>query len=80
MNRDQREILQRLFVVATEHLETAHEAAVAGQSAGLTAKGYVEAADGLRTASQRLKALADAILVIAAHANCEPNISAEEPD
>ncbi len=79
MNRDQREILQRLFVVATELLETAHEAAVAGQAEGLTAKGYVESADCLRAASQRLKALADAILVVAAQMDCEPDISAKEP-
>ena len=79
MNRDQREILQRLFVVATELLETAHETAVAGQAEGLTAKGYVEAAERLRTASQRLMTLADAILVIAAQADCEPDLSAEEP-
>ncbi len=79
MNRDQRELLQRLFVVATELLETAHEAAIAGQAEGLTAKGYVAVTEQLRTASQRLKTLADAILVIAAQANCEPDISAEEP-
>ncbi len=79
MNRDQREILQRLFVVATEHLETAHEAAVAGQSAGLAQEDYVAAAERICTASQRLKTLADAILVIAAQADCEPDISAEEP-
>ena len=79
MNRNQREILQRLFVAATELLETAHEAAIAGQAEGLAAKGYVESADSLRAASQRLETLADAILVIAARANCEPDISAEEP-
>jgi hypothetical protein len=79
MNRDQREILQRLFVVATEHLETAHEAAVAGQSAGLAQEDYVAVANGLRTASQSLATLADAILVIAAQADCEPDIGAKDP-
>ncbi len=79
MNRDQRELLQRLFVVATELLETAHGNAVAGQTEGLTAKGYVAVAEQLRAASQRLKALADAILVIAAQADCEPDIGAKEP-
>ncbi len=79
MNRDHREILQRLFVVATELLETAHEAAVAGQAEGLAAKAYVEAADCLCAASQRVKTLADAVIVITAQTDREPEIRYEEP-
>ena len=45
----------------------------------LPGKGYVEAADCLCAASQSLATLADAILVIAAQAHCEPDISAEDP-
>ena len=39
MNDDRRELLSRLFEAATELVETAHEAAVAGQSGALAAPG-----------------------------------------
>ena len=52
---------------------------VTGQAEGLTEKGYVAVAERLRTALQKLKTLADAILVIAAQVDCEPDIGAKEP-
>ena len=44
MDSDKSELLQRLFVVATELVESAHDAATKGQSAHLTAQGYADAA------------------------------------
>ncbi len=40
MDEDHRELVRRLFAAATEMTETAHEAAIAGQSEGLIAKAY----------------------------------------
>ncbi len=38
MDEDHRELLRRLFAAATELTETAHEAAIAGQSKALAAQ------------------------------------------
>ena len=65
MDDDRRELLSRLFAAATELVETAHEAAVAGQSVALTADGYARAAHRLRAAAADAAALADAAIIIA---------------
>ncbi len=65
MDADHRELLRRLFAAATEMTETAHEAAIAGQSEALTAGDYAEAAWRLRGAARDIAALAEAATVIA---------------
>ena len=47
MDDDHRELVRRLFAVATELIETAHDAAVAGQPDQIAAKNYAEAASRL---------------------------------
>ncbi len=64
MDEDHRELVRRLFAAATEMTETAHEAAVAGQSEALTAGKYAKAAQRLRGATRRLAALAEAAAII----------------
>ena len=51
MEDDHREPVRRLFVAAAEMTETAHEAAIAGQSEALTARAYAEAAGQLEAAA-----------------------------
>ncbi len=51
MDEDHREFLRRLFAAAAEMTETAHEAAIAGQSEALTARAYAEAAPRLEAAA-----------------------------
>ncbi len=51
MDEDHRELVRRLFVAATALIETAHEAAIAGQSEALTAGAYAEAAQQLEAAA-----------------------------
>ena len=51
MDDDYREPVRRLFVAAAEITETAHEAAIAGQSEALTARAYAEAAPRLEAAA-----------------------------
>ena len=65
MDDDRRELLSRLFTAATELAETAHEAAVAGQSGMLTANGYATAARRLRAAASDAAALAEAAEIVA---------------
>ena len=65
MDDDRRELLSRLFAAATEFVETAHEAAVAGQSGALTADGYAKTARRLAAAATDAAALADAAAVVA---------------
>ncbi len=65
MDKNQRELLQLLFAEATARIETAHESAVAGQSAGLTVDDYASAARRLQATAQDIIALADAARVIA---------------
>ncbi len=65
MDDDHRELVRLLFAAATEMTETAHEAAIAGQSEALTAKAYAEAARRLRGAARSLTALTEAATVIA---------------
>ena len=72
MNDDNRELVRRLFVAATELIETAHDAAIAGQSDALADEDYAEAATRLRAAAGDVVALADAAIVIARAVSGEP--------
>ncbi len=65
MDAAQRELLRSLFAEATARIESAHESAVLGQSAELTADDYASAARRLRATAQDIIALADAALLIA---------------
>ncbi len=65
MDEDHRELLRRLFAAATELTETAHEAAITGQSEALTAGDYATAARRLRGVARDIAALAEAATVIA---------------
>ncbi len=69
MDDDQRELLRRLFVLATERLETAHEAATAGQSGDLADEGIAEAVNALQAAARDVAKLADAMTVIVGPGN-----------
>ncbi len=57
--------MRHLFAATAEITETAHEAAIAGQSEALTARDYAEAARRLRGAAGGIAALAEAAAVIA---------------
>ena len=72
MNDDNRELVRRLFVAATELIETAHDAAIPGQSDALADEDYAEAAIRLRAAAGDVVALADAAIVIARVVSGEP--------
>ncbi len=65
MDDNHRELVRRLFAAATAVIETAHEAATAGQSEALTAGHYAEAARRLQGAARDIAALAEAATVIA---------------
>ncbi len=65
MDDDHRELVRRLFVAATALIETAHDAAVAGQSGEIAGRQYAAAARRLQAAARDLAALADAAMVIA---------------
>ncbi len=73
MDEDHRELLRRLFAAATELTETAHEAAIAGQSEALTAGAYAEAAQQLEAAARSLTALAEAAAGIASPGDGDPS-------
>jgi hypothetical protein len=73
MDEDHRELVRRLFAVATEMTETAHEAAIAGQSAALTAGDYAKAAHRLQGATRSLAALAEAAAVIVGPSDGDPS-------
>ncbi len=65
MDDDRRELLRQLFAAATELIETAHDAAVAGQSGEIAAETYAEAARRLRAVTCDVVTLADAATVLA---------------
>ena len=73
MDADHRELVRRLFAAATEITETAHEAAIAGQSTALTAGDYTKAAHRLQRATRRLAALAEAVAVIVGRSDGDPS-------
>ncbi len=65
MDDDHRELVRRLFVAAAEVTETAHEAAIAGQSETLTARDCAGAAQRLLGVARDIAALAEAATVVA---------------
>ena len=65
MDDDHRELVRHLFAAATARVETAHEAAVAGQSGEIAAGDYASVAQRLQAAAQDISALAEAARVIA---------------
>ncbi len=73
MDDDHQELLRRLFVVATEFVESAHDAATKGQSGRLTAQDYADAARRLQAAAHNIAALAEAATVIAEHSATSPD-------
>ena len=73
MDDDHRELLQQLFVVATEFVESAHDAAAKVQSARLTAQGYADAARELHAAARVIASLAEAAAIIAENSATSPD-------
>ncbi len=72
MDDDHRELVRRLFVIATELIETAHDAAVAGQSGQIAAENYAEAASRLLATVRDVAVLAESAMIVA-------NSSVERP-
>ncbi len=75
MDDDKSELLRRLFVVATEFVESAHDAATKGQSILLTAQDYADAARRLQATARDIAALAEAATIIAVHFATSPDSS-----
>ncbi len=73
MDENRRELVRRMFAAATALIETAHEAAIAGQSEALTARAYAEAAQRLQGAARDITALAEAATVIAGPSDGGPS-------
>ena len=73
MDDDHRELVRRLFAAMAEMAETAHEAAIAGQSEALTARAYAAAAQRLQGAARDITALAEAATVIAGPSDGDPS-------
>ena len=73
MDENRRELVRRMFAAATALIETAHEAAIAGQSEALTAGAYAEAAQRLQGAARDIIALAEAATVIAGPSDGDPS-------
>ncbi len=65
MDDNDRELVRRLFTSATELIETAHNAAVAGQSGEIVAGEYAEIARQLQAAARDIVALAEAAMIVA---------------
>ena len=65
MDDDDQELVRHLFAAATARIETAHDAAAAGQSSEIAAGNYAAVARRLQAAAQDIAALAEAALVIA---------------
>lgn len=64
MDKDTRELARQLFAQATMILEDAHELAVEGQSARLTAQAADKYTKSLQQAGQNLVMLVEAIQVV----------------
>ena len=65
MDNDHRELLRRLFAAATELIETAHEAAVEGQSGDIVAETYAAASRRLQATARDVAVLAEAAMIVA---------------
>ncbi len=63
MDEERRELIRSLFAAATARLETAHETAIDGQSAGLSFSEYQACAGKLCSISADIDALANAVAV-----------------
>ncbi len=74
MDDDHRELVRRLFAVATELIETAHDAAVAGQSGQIAAENHAE---NYAEAASRLQATVRDVAVLAETATIVANSSVE---
>ena len=73
MDDEHRELVRRLFAAATALIETAHDAAVAGQSRAIAAGDYAEAAHRLQGAARDIATLAEAAAVIAGPIDGDPS-------
>ena len=69
MDDDDRELVRRLFAAATALIETAHDAAAAGQSSEIAAGDYAAAARTLQAMARDVAALAEAAMVIVGEAD-----------
>ena len=69
MDDDDRELVRRLFAAATALIETAHDAAAAGQSGEIAAGDYTAAARTLQATARDVAALAEAAMVIVGEAD-----------
>ncbi len=65
MEEDDRELLRRLFVLATEVLEAAQDEAIEGQSPWLETAGYAACAETLAEAASDLAHVAATIRIAA---------------
>ena len=65
MDDDDRELVRRLFAAATALIETAHEAAVTGQSGEIAAGDYAAAARTLQATARDAATLAEAAMIVA---------------
>ncbi len=65
MDDDHRELVRRLFAAATELIETAHDATVAGQSSEIVAEDYAETARRLHATARDVAILAEAAMIVA---------------
>jgi len=68
MDRDHKELARRLFVLATEIAEEAHEAALSGQDAAAPTGTLIAAAESLGREAQELQAVATAIVAVVGRA------------
>ncbi len=64
MDDDRQELVRRLFTLATEVLEDAHEAAIEGQSPELRAQDYASCARRLQCAARKLTAIAETMIIV----------------
>ncbi len=65
MDDDHRELVRRLFAAATELIETAHDAAVAGQSGEIAGRDYAAAARRLHATARNIAVIAEAAMIVA---------------
>ncbi len=64
MDDDHRELVRGLFAVATELIETAHDATVAGQSSENSAENCAETARRLQATARDVAVLAEAAMIV----------------
>ena len=72
MDDDRRELVRRLFTLATELLEDEHETAIDGQSPELQAQDYASCARRLQCAARRLAAVAETMIIVVSPEGDEP--------